>query len=404
MQTQPPAKGGCVALPRETILMAIAFATWLRRVAGAIVLISSFATWSLSAEPTQPEQLYEQLKKSEEHGNKLLAERWHKLVRQRQWVDASGKHRTYARYVDHDPNLQSVKLLVLVKKGDQQSFKEGSVALSRLSKNDQAAVKRIAMVRKQVEKALADSPLGTEGAIGEEGSREAMLTAGEGREEFTPPTADAAVDAAPPIDPSLPAWRRDFAAFAANLSVSADRESGQTALSWGELPQLEVVYGKERMLAGLRALPPEQQPVSAMMMLALQYQAALIALGEVHWEASLVGSGDPAGELQHDLQLPSPFTLSLIADPKYAVDVSQSSRGGPVRFIGRFAALGGFAESPQIKLFVRLPSDQLASQAIPVPQEVLLGAAPGASGGLAPSGPPTEIPGAGQPDASPYRR
>lgn len=386
--------------------MAIAFATWLRRVAGAIVLVSFFATGLHSAEPTQPEQLYEQLKKSEEHGNKLLAERWHKLVRQRQWVDASGKHRTYARYVDHDPNLQSVKLLVLVKKGDQQSFKEGSVALSRLSKNDQAAVKRIAMVRKQVEKALADSPLGAEGGLGDESSREAMVTAGEGREAFTPSTADAAatVDAAPPIDPSLPAWRRDFAAFAANLSVSADRESGQTTPTWGELPQLEVVYGKERMLAGLRALPPEQQPVSAMMMLALQYQAALIALGEVNWEASLVGLNNPVGELQHDLQLPSPFTLSLVADPKYAVDVSQPGRGGPVRFIGRFAALGGFAESPQIKLFVRLPSDQLATQAIPVPQEVLLGPAPGVGEGLAPSGPPTERSPAGQPNVAEYRR
>jgi hypothetical protein len=140
-----------------------------------------------------------------------------------------------------------------------------------------------------------------------------------------------------------------------------------------------------------------------MMMLALQYQAALLALGEVHWEASLVGSGDPAGEIQHDLQLPSPFTLSLVADPKYAVDGGQLSRGGPVRFIGRFAALGGFAESPQIKLFVRLPSDQLASQATPVPQEVLLGGA-GAGEGLAPSRPPSEIPPAGQPSAADYRR
>src|SRR5215216_2371036 len=120
--------------------------TWLRRILGATLVglcLVSCASAVETTEPTKAEKLYEQLKDSEKQANRLLADRWHKLVRQRQWADSTGKHKTYARYVDHDPNLQSVKLLVLVKSGDQQSFKEGTVPLSRLSKTDQAIVKRI---------------------------------------------------------------------------------------------------------------------------------------------------------------------------------------------------------------------------------------------------------------------
>jgi hypothetical protein len=371
--------------------------TWLRRAVTATLLGLCTLSCAVAAEPTAAEQQYEQLKDAEKHADKLLAERWHKLVRQRQWVDKTGKHKTYARYVDHDPNGQWVKLLVLVKKGDEQTYKEGTIPLARLSKTDQALVKRIGIVRKQVETALADAPAGDapigEGATGESREGEPFGEMAEGREglsgeqpvaagadgfgrESFATSADPAAIGAPPgglpfslpsmsATPAVEPWRTDFAAFAANFAPSRGEE-GPGTLSWGELHALKAVHDKERMLAMLKSIPAEQQPPKAIRyQQGFAYGWARSGLGEVTWTASLDGSDAAtvaATGLTHDLQLPAPLTLALVPDPEYPGDASRFVAGQPVQFIGRFAELGGFGDPPQLKLFVRLPTDQRASK------------------------------------------
>jgi hypothetical protein len=356
--------------------------TWIYRVAAASSLAVFAFSCAAAAEPTAAEQQYEQLKEAEKHADKLLAERWHKLVRQRRWVDATGKHKTFARYVDHDPNGKWVKLLVLVKKGDEQTHKAATIPLARLSKNDQALVKRIGIVRKQVETALADAPAGGaltgEGPTGELPTREGdafgeLAAAGELRGEapgeIPPPGLEASgppmplpfswpsMSAAPPMEP----WRTDFAAFAANFSSSRGEE-GPGTLSWGELHALKAVHDRERMLNMIKAIPAEQQPpYPVLYQQGFAYGWARSGLGEVTWTASLDGSDAAAVSttgLKHDLQLPAPLTLALVPDPEYAGDASRFVAGQPAPFIGRFAELGGFGDPPQLKLFVRLPGDQ----------------------------------------------
>ncbi|MBA3484219.1 MAG: hypothetical protein H0T51_20650 [Pirellulales bacterium] len=355
---------------------------WFYRVAAASSLAVFAFSCAAAAEPTAAEQQYEQLKEAEKHADKLLAERWHKLVRQRQWVDATGKHKTFARYVDHDPNGQWVKLLVLVKKGDEQTYKEATIPLARLSKTDQALVKRIGIVRKQVETALADAPAGdypTGEAPGGEGEPFGELAAadeirGEMRGEIPPPGLEATAPPMPlpslpfslpsmPASPAMEPWRTDFAAFAANFAPSRGEE-GSGTLSWGELHALKAVHEKERTLAMIKAIPAEQQPPYPIRyQQGFAYGWARSGLGEVTWTASLDGSDAAAVSttgLKHDLQMPAPLTLALVPDPEYAGDATRFIAGQPVQFIGRFAELGGFGDPPQLKLFVRLPTDQRA--------------------------------------------
>lgn len=339
--------------------------------AACATLLALSAGAARAADPTPPEQQVEQLKQGEQHSDKLLADRWHKLVRQRQWVDSTGKHKTFARYLDHDPNLQWVKLLVLVQKGDQQTYKEGQVPLARLSQADQAIVKRIAIVRPQVEQALAASPAGGypagEGQLGEQPLGE-VAAGGEMRGETPPGEAPAAAPPQPPYTlPAAEPWQTDFATFAANLSVA--QGEGGPSLAWGQLHALKNVHDQERMLATIEKLPPEQQPPPpARFQLGFAYGWARSGLGRVMWTATFDGApgaaaaDSPVG-LKHDLQLPPPLALVLVPDPIYPGDPARFATGGPVAFVGRFSELGGRGDAPVLKLYIHLPSDEQAPPA-----------------------------------------
>jgi hypothetical protein len=348
----------------------------------ACLALSALATSDVSAappEPTHAERLHAQLKEAEGADDKLLAERWLKLVRQRQWVDSTGKYKTFARYVDHDPNLQWVKLLVAVRKGDEVTYKEGTVPLARLGKTEQAVVKRIAVVRKQVEAAVAKSPgdptqlTGGEETGDESGSRGELQGEDSLPQEMADPATAGATDVAPegtapPATPMGEPWRTDFATFASNLTMTGGGEEGPPTPSWGELQQLKAVHDRERMLAQLKKLPDAQRPTPLLFQQGFAYGWARSGLGEVSWEAALDASGDVATTgLKHNLQLHEPFSLMLLPDQEYSGDLSRFGRGETVRFVGRFAELGGLGEKPQIKLYVRMPTDQRASNAAPSP-------------------------------------
>jgi hypothetical protein len=344
------------------------------------------AAAAAAAEPTDSEKLYQRLIDTETHANTQLAERWNVLVRQRQWADNTGKHKVYARYLEHDPNMQWVKLLVLAKTGDEPTYKEAKVPLARLGKSEQAVVKRIGIMRKQVDEALADAPAGAsgEGAGEVEASLERPgVESGEvmeapSRQERRPldePPVTETPPAAAPSPASLPRgrdrnmalmpdsapWRTDFATFTANFSVEQGAD-GRQNVSWGELKELQAATQLAAMFAAANQAPPPGQSIGMADKLKLAFAAssALTRLGEVTWEATLAAPIAAGAPLEHDLQLPPPFSLKLMPEDADAGDISRFQAGDRVRFIGRFAELAAPAGAPTFTLRVRLPDDQPA--------------------------------------------
>jgi hypothetical protein len=354
--------------------------------------VNSFGVAAELVAPTEPEKLHAKLKESEESGDRLLASRWQAVIRQRQWADASGKFKVYARYVNHDPGLQSVTLLILVKKGDQQTFSEKTIPVAKLGKADQALVKRIDGLRKQVEAAAAKAsthdPLATGGEGGEgatlrpeagEGDNGAVLRPemreGEGSPEVTatnPAGENSGYEGRPtgPNPAELAAmmqasqlWRTDFNEFARHLSATPGAD-GKSTVSWGELKELEGVYRTEQMLAQLQKLPKAQKP--PLFQAGFAYGWSRAALGNVMWEATIQEPIVAKTEIKHDLTLPEPFSLVLVPDEQQAGDLSKVKPGDRIRFTGRFLELGGFGDKPQIKLSVRI-ADMQASDAVERP-------------------------------------
>jgi len=357
---------------------------WLRCSTMACIAALMTAQSATAAELTEPERLHSQLAQTEERGQKLLAARWQALIRQRQWADSTGKHKVYARYVNHDAELKSVTLLVLVKAGEQSSYREKTVPLLRLGKDEQALVKRIAMVRKEVEAAVAAAPAGEASLPGD--SRADSPVIGEGREgELGPPTEERPTEQpespGPPTfltpeqpvparpaaaggkrdrnTPNLPdnaPWRTDFASFAAQLSAQQGSD-GKWVNSWGELKQFEPVAQIWQMFTDAKQ-GRRQHGSPGLFQSAVAATLALQGLGEVTWETTLAEPITANAPLSHDLQLPTPLSLVLIPEERDAGEITRFNAGDRVRFIGRFADLSGVGETPSLTLRVRFPDDQ----------------------------------------------
>ena len=140
-----------------------------RRVLIAVFLASAGALSpsATGAEETEAEKLSTKLAASEQSADQALARRWQALVRQRQWSDKSGKHKVFAKYVDHDPDLKWVKLLIVVKTKDKQSTREAQIDLAKLGKSEQTLVKQISLLKKKVEEAAAAAPAAEDAIAGE---------------------------------------------------------------------------------------------------------------------------------------------------------------------------------------------------------------------------------------------
>jgi hypothetical protein len=160
----------------------------------AFLAIAGTLPLSAKAEETEAEKLYTKLSASEQSADKSLARRWQSLVRQRQWSDKTGKHKVFAKYVDHDPDLKWVKLLIVVKTKDKQSTREAQIELAKLGKSEQTLVKQISLLKKKVEEAAAAAPA-TEGGFAGEGAppgvgRDPFGRGEEGRQGELPPAVE----------------------------------------------------------------------------------------------------------------------------------------------------------------------------------------------------------------------
>jgi hypothetical protein len=100
---------------------------------------------------TDAEKSYLALRNSKDRKTQLLAERWYGLVQQQLWSDASGKFTISAKYLEQDEKGDTVKLRVIKGSGKEQTTKDQSISVDKLSKDCQARVKQIAFLASKVE-------------------------------------------------------------------------------------------------------------------------------------------------------------------------------------------------------------------------------------------------------------
>jgi hypothetical protein len=143
-----------------------------------LLLLVAFSTSRLRAQQmtTDADRSWRELRNSQDVKRKLLADRWRNVTRQQDWGDATGKFKTSAKYVEHDPQLAWVKLRVIQGTGSKRVVKDVQIPLEKLSKTCQSRVRQIATLSEKIaaaieeeKKAAEDDEAGAEG-----GGREMM--------------------------------------------------------------------------------------------------------------------------------------------------------------------------------------------------------------------------------------
>jgi hypothetical protein len=145
----------------------------------------SLSTYAAAVErTTDAERSYRAIRYSNDAATHLLAERWYGLVRLQEWTDASGRFKTRAKYVEHDPSLAWVKLRVIQGSGDERLVKDIQVAVEKLSPICKSRVRQIAVLSEKVAAAVTkeqeaetaegdpgagDAPIDSRDSFGREG-------------------------------------------------------------------------------------------------------------------------------------------------------------------------------------------------------------------------------------------
>ncbi len=344
---------------------------------------------------TEPERLAEQLSESSEQKQRALGKRWESLIRRRQWTSASGKHKTFAKYVDHAPDLSWVKLLVLVKSGEEQTEKEIQVPLEKLDKKGRAVLDRIALRRKEVEKALAISESTSGGGRrraesdsrreeepqrgrGSRGGRESQREEEPQREdepqreeepqrEDEPRRRDDSQreeESIPDLNtPSLPddaPWRNSYEDFIGNLSATKidpegdEHDMATWQIDWGEL---QAIRRRWEALSSGPQEDQEQVPRETASGTGRMSEEASPQVGEVVWEGVLKNYFDAGGEIVFEFpDAPKPFDVTFFLEKENPGNWQRFEPGDKTRFIGRFQAYG--IETPTIILHIRFPDEQ----------------------------------------------
>ena len=368
-------------------------------------------------ELSEPERMLRHLEESEKKADQTLARQWQGLIRQRQWVDVSGKHKVFAKYLAHDPEMKWMELLTVSRRGDKTETRRVKVAIDKFGKTERSLIKRIALIRPRVEAATADtasddrfdsrSPDRTEDRAAERFDRREQVgeqfEAAYARESRSRVESAETFDARQPVeqrglyesqpgtslpgtslrgtslratslrattprsvnfDPEQPnlidsaPWRLSFDVFRQNLSARRSGD-GRWRLSWGELTGLQNAFAAaleaERAREGL--LRGELSRPEAVQLADLA-DAALVELGEVVWETTLpTPVYGPRARSDYGLAaLPEPFRLVLRTEEQDGGDYAELQVGQQVQFIGRFATVMGEEDYPTIVLRIRFPA------------------------------------------------
>jgi hypothetical protein len=160
--------------------------------------------------PAGVDPFYWKLTKVKDRSIKATAERYVGLVRTQEWADLSGKFKTLARYVKHDPNLASVTIEIVHGRGAEQTKEQKTVPVNKLSDKCQARVRQIDAAQKNLKEWAAAHPDEVGGAAAGTGPMPPDSGApmndevGAAPAPAPPPAALAPEGGAPPPTPAAP--------------------------------------------------------------------------------------------------------------------------------------------------------------------------------------------------------
>jgi hypothetical protein len=128
-----------------------------RRSALTAIVLAWVGTCACGQElTTDAERDWKAVRSSNDPRTKLMADRWYNSIKQQEWSDASGKFKTSAKYVEHDPNLAWVKLRMIRGTGKDRVVKDVQIPLDKLSKACQARVRTISVLAEKIAEAKED--------------------------------------------------------------------------------------------------------------------------------------------------------------------------------------------------------------------------------------------------------
>jgi hypothetical protein len=187
--------------------------------------------------PPGVDKFYWDLSKSRDAVTRTLAERYLNTVKLSEWSDLSGKFKTYAKYVKHDPTLTTVTIEIARGRGAERTTEEKTIPVDKLSKTCQSRVRQIDMMQKRL-KELAAKP-GENGAVAGAG---APMADGPGVDPTATPGVSAP-EAAPPV-----------------VEAPDPSENEPDPLGFAELPPVTPEAGAFGGPGGPGSLPPGVSP------------------------------------------------------------------------------------------------------------------------------------------------
>ncbi len=372
---------------------------------------------------TNAERSWREVRNSSDAKTKLMAERWYNAIREQEWGDASGKFKTTAKYLEHDPALAWVKLRVIQGTGDKRVVKDVTIPLEKLSKSCQARVRTIGVLSEKIAVAIeaekdkerqdtdgaaraGESPeVGMQGEEPRDGrggydaglagmdaeqvtAEREQTTRGRGPETPAPQPAVVSNDG-PPLPallPGLPAMPAGSPAAAVPQAstppiaagLQPDDEAWRTSydafranikptsnhslidVDWGDLHALKQAHDT---LLRLESAGSVDEAGLA------EIRLQLDAVGEVNWEATLSDTSDQHGDWTRPLglpMLPEPLEIRFILDPARDPGPWRDLKAGDrVHFIGRFYA---FHEEFGVTVAIRFQENHPAGEIAPTEQ------------------------------------
>ena len=115
--------------------------------------------------PPGVDKFYWELSRSRDGATRTLAERYLNSTKMQEWSDLSGKFKTYARYIKHDPNLTTVTIEISKGRGGDKTTDQKTIPVDKLSKTCQSRVRQIDAMQKRLKELAATSAAANGGPI-----------------------------------------------------------------------------------------------------------------------------------------------------------------------------------------------------------------------------------------------
>jgi hypothetical protein len=118
-----------------------------------------------AAPPPGVEKFYWDLSKSRDGATRSLADRYLNTTKTQEWSDLSGKFKTFARYVKHDPGLATVTIEISKGRGADKTTDQKTIPVDKLSKSCQSRVRQIDAMQKKLKEMAQTAAASNGGAI-----------------------------------------------------------------------------------------------------------------------------------------------------------------------------------------------------------------------------------------------